>query len=38
MQEVTTGQVLAFLAGTSPVIRFWERKHSATWWLLQDSP
>src|SRR6202051_3151541 len=29
MQEVTAGQVLAFLAGTGPVTRFWERKHSA---------
>ena len=26
MQEGTTGQVLAFLAGISPVTRFWERK------------
>jgi len=29
MQEVTADQVLAFLAGTGPVTRFWERKHSA---------
>ena len=29
MQEVTANQVLAFLAGTGPVTRFWERKHSA---------
>ena len=29
MQEVTASQVLAFLAGTGPVTRFWERKHSA---------
>ena len=29
MREVTAGQVLAFLAGTGPVTRFWERKHSA---------
>ena len=27
MQEVTASQVLAFLAGTGPVTRFWERKH-----------
>ena len=29
VREVTAGQVLAFLAGTGPVTRFWERKHSA---------
>ncbi len=29
MQEVTASEVLAFLAGTGPVTRFWERKHSA---------
>jgi site-specific recombinase XerD len=29
MQEITTAQVLAFLAGTGPVTRNWERKHSA---------
>lgn len=29
IQEVTASQVLAFLAGTGPVTRFWERKHSA---------
>jgi site-specific recombinase XerD len=29
MREVTASQVLAFLAGTGPVTRFWERKHSA---------
>jgi site-specific recombinase XerD len=29
IQEVTAGQVLAFLAGTGQVTRFWERKHSA---------
>ena len=28
MQEVTASEVLAFLAGTGPVTRFWERKHS----------
>jgi site-specific recombinase XerD len=29
MQEITADQVLAFLAGTGPVTRYWERKHSA---------
>jgi integrase/recombinase XerD len=29
MQEITAEQVLAFLAGTGPVTRYWERKHSA---------
>jgi integrase/recombinase XerD len=29
VQEVTASQVLAFLAGTGPVTRFWERKHTA---------
>ena len=29
VREVTASQVLAFLAGTGPATRFWERKHSA---------
>ena len=29
MQEITTAQALTFLAGTSPITRNWERKHSA---------
>jgi hypothetical protein len=29
VQEVTASQVLALLAGTGPVTRFWERKYSA---------
>jgi integrase/recombinase XerD len=29
MQEITAEQLLAFLAGTGPVTRYWERKHSA---------
>ena len=29
MREVTAGQVLAFLAGTGPVTRFWERMAEA---------
>lgn len=29
MQEITTAQVLTFLAGTGPITRNWERKHSA---------
>jgi integrase/recombinase XerD len=28
MQEVGTDEVAAFLAGTGPITRFWERKHS----------
>ena len=29
MQEITADQLLAFLAGTGPISRYWERKHSA---------
>jgi hypothetical protein len=29
IQEITADQLLAFLAGTGPVTRNWERKHSA---------
>jgi integrase/recombinase XerD len=29
MPEITADQVLAFLAGTGPLTRYWERKHSA---------
>lgn len=29
MQEITADQLLAFLAGTGPITRYWERKHSA---------
>jgi integrase/recombinase XerD len=29
MQEITADQRLSFLAGTGPVTRYWERKHSA---------
>jgi integrase/recombinase XerD len=29
IQEITANQLLAFLAGTGPVTRYWERKHSA---------
>jgi integrase/recombinase XerD len=29
MQQITTAQVLTFLAGTGPITRNWERKHSA---------
>jgi site-specific recombinase XerD len=29
MQEIMAEQLLAFLAGTGPVTRYWERKHSA---------
>jgi integrase/recombinase XerD len=29
MQEITAEHLLAFLAGTGPVTRYWERKHSA---------
>ena len=29
MREITADQLLAFLAGTGPVTRYWERKHSA---------
>jgi integrase/recombinase XerD len=28
IQEITANQLLAFLAGTGPVTRYWERKHS----------
>jgi integrase/recombinase XerD len=29
MQEITADQLLAFLVGTGPITRYWERKHSA---------
>jgi integrase/recombinase XerD len=29
MDEITADQVLVFLAGTGPITRYWERKHSA---------
>jgi integrase/recombinase XerD len=29
MQEITAEQLLAFLVGTGPITRYWERKHSA---------